>query len=59
MLFGSATSVVGYYLSVISAVHTSCAAGFTDVLAETGILFPNFTRLDWSSENALLGSLYL
>lgn len=42
-----------------SAVGISCAAGFTDVLAETGILFLNFTCLDWSFENALLGSLWL
>lgn len=59
MLFGSAASVVGYYLSLISAVHINCAAGFTDVLAETEIHFLNFTRSDWSSENALLGSLWL
>lgn len=56
-MFGSATSVLGHYLSLVSAVRTSCAAGFTDVLAEPGILFLNSTRLDWSSENALLGSL--
>lgn len=60
MLFGSAASVVDLSQpDLFSAVCISCAAGFTAVLAETGILFLNFTHLDWSSENALLGSLWL